>query len=330
MSEEDKDGNFHGVSPFDPKTGEPLKKCDGIGYSQAVSNYLIEKKKDNDFIVITPAMIAGAKLQKFQEEYPNDIFDVGIAEEHATVMSAGVALNNKKVVLLMYSTFAQRAFDEFLNDISRQDLPVIIGIDRAGIVGEDGVTHQGIYDVAMFSLMPNIIITMPRNEQELIGLFNYAFTSKHPIVVRYPRKSECVKSLDYTYNTTLDWELLKSGNKLNVLGYGSDIERINKIALDNNLDINVYDCKSIKPIDEKALNNIFNNELPIIVFEQVVSSGTLYHKVLEYKEINNFKSKVYKHTFDSETLIPHGSLNDVYAHFGLSDDELLETIKEKM
>ena len=330
MSEEDKDGNFHGVSPFDPKTGEPLKKCDGIGYSQAVSNYLIEKKKDNDFIVITPAMIAGAKLQKFQEEYPNDIFDVGIAEEHATVMSAGVALNNKKVVLLMYSTFAQRAFDEFLNDISRQDLPVIIGIDRAGIVGEDGVTHQGIYDVAMFSLMPNIIITMPRNEQELIGLFNYAFTSKHPIVVRYPRKSECVKSLDYTYNTTLDWELLKSGNKLIVLVYGSDIERINKIALDNNLDINVYDCKSIKPIDEKTLNNIFNNELPIIVFEQAVSSGTLYHKVLEYKEINNFKSKVYKHTFDSETLIPHGSLNDVYAHFGLSDDELLDTIKEKM
>ena len=330
MSEEDKDGNFHGVSPFDPKTGEPLKKCDGIGYSQAVSNYLIEKKKDNDFIVITPAMIAGAKLQKFQEEYPNDIFDVGIAEEHATVMSAGVALNNKKVVLLMYSTFAQRAFDEFLNDISRQDLPVIIGIDRAGIVGEDGVTHQGIYDVAMFSLMPNIIITMPRNEQELIGLFNYAFTSLHPIVVRYPRKSECVKDLDYTYTVTLDWELLHSGKKLNVLGYGADIERINKIANDNNLDINVYDCKSIKPIDEKALNDIFNNELPIIIFEQAVSSGTLYHKVLEYKEINNFKSKVYKHTFDSETLIPHGSLNDVYAHFGLSDDELLDTIKEKM
>ena len=330
LSEEDKNGDFHGVSPFDPKTGEPLKKCDGIGYSQAVSNYLIEKKKNNDFIVITPAMIAGAKLQDFQAKYPKDIFDVGIAEEHATVMSAGVALNNKKVVLLMYSTFAQRAFDEFLNDICRQDLPVIIGIDRAGIVGEDGVTHQGIYDVAMFSLMPNIIITMPRNEQELIGLFNYAFTSKHPIVVRYPRKSECVKSLDYTYNTTLDWELLKSGNKLNVLGYGADIERINKIALDNNLDINVYDCKSIKPIDEKTLNNIFNNELPIIVFEQAVSSGTLYHKVLEYKEINNFKSKVYKHTFDSETLIPHGSLNDVYAHFGLSDNELLETIKEKM
>ena len=230
----------------------------------------------------------------------------------------------------MYSTFAQRAFDEFLNDISRQDLPVIIGIDRAGIVGEDGVTHQGIYDVAMFSLMPNIIITMPRNEQELIGLFNYAFTSLHPIVVRYPRKSECVKDLDYTYTVTLDWELLHSGKKLTVLGYGADIERINKIANDNNLDINVYDCKSIKPIDEKALNDIFNNELPIIIFEQAVSSGTLYHKVLEYKEINNFKSKVYKHTFDSETLIPHGSLNDIYAHFGLSDDELLDTIKEKM
>ena len=117
---------------------------------------------------------------------------------------------------------------------------------------------------------------------------------------------------------------------MGILFQTREIERINKIANDNNLDINVYDCKSIKPIDEKALNDIFNNELPIIIFEQAVSSGTLYHKVLEYKEINNFKSKVYKHTFDSETLIPHGSLNDVYAHFGLSDDELLDTIKEKM
>ena len=330
MSEEDKDGNFHGVSPFDPKTGEPLKKCNGVSYSEAVSNYLIEKKKNNDFIVITPAMIAGAKLQKFQEKYPNDIFDVGIAEEHAAIMSAGAALANKKVVLLMYSTFAQRAFDEFLNDISRQDLPVIIGIDRAGIVGEDGVTHQGIYDVAMFSLMPNIIITMPRNEQELIGLFNYSFTVNHPIVVRYPRKSECIKDVDYNYVATLDWELLNSGNKLNVLGYGNDIERIKTLAIDNNLNINVYDCKSIKPIDEKALHQIFKNNLPIIIFEQAVSSGTLYHKVLEFKEKYNYNSKIFSHSFDTNVLIPHGSLNDVYEHFGLSDLELLKEIKKHM
>jgi 1-deoxy-D-xylulose-5-phosphate synthase len=204
ISEDDMEGNFHGVSPFDPKTGEPLKKCEGISYSEAVSNYLIEKRKNNEFVVITPAMISGAKLHKFQELYPKDIIDVGIAEEHATVMSAGVALNNKKVVLLMYSTFAQRAFDELLNDIARQDLPVIIGIDRAGIVGEDGVTHQGIYDVAMFSLMPNVIVTMPRNEQELVGLFNYAFESKHPIVIRYPRISECIKDIDYKYVSSLD------------------------------------------------------------------------------------------------------------------------------
>ncbi len=328
ISEEDKNGDFHGVPPFDPLTGEPLKKPQGISYSEAVSNYLIEKRKNNEFVVITPAMLAGSKLLKFQTEYSKDIFDVGIAEEHAAVMGAGVALNNKRVVLLMYSTFAQRAFDEFLNDIARQDLPVIIGIDRAGIVGEDGATHQGIYDVAMFSLMPNFIITMPRNQQELIGLFNYAFTEKHPIVIRYPRQRELESNIDYNYVSNLNWELLNNGTKLNILGYGTDIERISKLVKDNNLDSNVYDCKSIKPMDLNALDSIFNNGLPIIVFEQAVSSGTLYHKILEYKEEKNYKSKVYKHSFDTNTLIPHGSMKDVYEHFGLSDDDLLKAIKD--
>lgn len=325
-SETDTEGDYHGVNPFDPETGMVLNKNNDVSYSEAVSKYLISKRKTEEFLVITPAMISGSKLANFKKEYPSDIIDVGIAEEHAAIMGAGAVLNNKKIVLLMYSTFAQRAFDEYLNDIARQDLPVIIGIDRAGIVGEDGPTHQGIYDVAMFSLMPNVIITMPRNQQQLIGLFNYAFEVKHPIVIRYPRLKEESCDLDMNFKTDLKWELLTKGNKINLVGYGPDIERINNIVKSNNIDANVIDAKSIKPLDNDMLSNIFNNKLPIIVFEQAVSSGTLYHNLLEFKENNNYSSKIIKHSFDSDTIIPHGRIPEVYSHFDLSDSELKDFI----
>ncbi len=329
FAEHDWDGSFHGVPPFNPETGKPLKSCDDkMDYSELVANFLLNKREKEDFTVITPAMIKGAKLTSFQAKYPDSLIDVGIAEEHAAVMAAGSVLAGKKSVLLMYSTFAQRAFDQFLNDIARQNLPVIIGIDRAGIVGEDGVTHQGLYDVSMFSLMPNIMITMPRNLQETIGLFNYAFTVNKPIVIRYPRNAEERHDLDYTYIANPSWEYINKGNKVNILGYGADIERINKLVKNNNIDANVIDTKIIKPIDSDALRVIFENEAPIIVFEQVVSSGTLYSKILEFKENNGFKSKVYSHSYNPDTLIPHGSLKDIYEHYGLSYNDILKSIEE--
>lgn len=329
-SEEDTTGDYHGVAPFDIKSGKPLDlKYDKVSYSKLIANYLVEKRKSEDFIVITPAMKSGAKLEEFADRYPNDFYDVGIAEEHSAVMAAGVALHNKNVVLLMYSTFSQRAYDQILNDIARQDLKVIIGIDRAGIVGEDGVTHQGLYDVSMFMTMPNIVVTMPKDEKEAIGLFNYAFDQNHPIVIRYPRAIEDINlNIDYSYKCDLSWTTLQNGTKAIALGYGPDIERIAKLVKDNNLDIMVINARSIKPLDITCLNSLFKTNLPITVFEQAVSSGTLYHKVLEFKEQNKYTSKIFKHSFNSDTLIPHGSLKDVYAEFGLSDEALLNKLKE--
>ena len=326
-SENDTEGSFHGVGPFDPKTGiEYNKNPELISYSEAIGDYLVNKHENEQFFVITPAMKNGAYLKKFADKYSNDFIDVGIAEEHAAVMSAGIALHNKKVVLLMYSTFAQRAYDEILNDIARQNLKVIIGIDRAGIVGEDGETHQGLYDVSMFMAMPNIIVTMPRSIKEAIGLFNYAFTVDKPIVIRYPKSKEKKIDFDYNYVSNLNWEIIKEGSKGIVLGYGDDIERILNISNENNLDITVIDAKCIKPCDNDMLKKIFEMNLKIMVFEQVVSSGTLYNKVLEFKEENNYNSKVYKHSFDSDTIIPHGKKSDVYEAYGLSDKEILDFI----
>ena len=327
-SENDCVGNFHGVSPFDVKTGKPLAdNSNKLSYSQIVGHYLVKKRENEEFVVITPAVKVGVKLGEFANAYPDDFFDVGIAEEHAAVMAAGIALSGKNVVLLMYSTFAQRAYDEILNDIVRQNLKVIIGIDRAGIVGEDGVTHQGIYDVSMFMGMPNIVVTMPKDEQEAIGLFNYAFSQNSPIVIRYPRASEIKREdLDYDYIASLDWTTLNHGNKAIVISYGMDIERISKLAIENNLDIEVVNARSIKPLDKILLAKLFERKLPILVIEQVVASGTLYHQILAFKEENGYSSKVISHNFSSEDLIPHGSMNDIFELVGFSNSKLIEKI----
>lgn len=330
-SEADTTGNFHGVEPFDIKTGKPLiSSNDEISYSKLVANYLVNKRKETCFKVITPATKAGAKLEEFHEKYPSDFYDVGIAEEHAAVMAAGMAIAKKDVVLLMYSTFAQRAYDEILNDIARQDLKVIMGIDRAGIVGEDGVTHQGIYDVSMFLSMPNIIVTMPKDDEEAIGLFNYAFTQKHPFVVRYPRCKLLKKDVNYKNLCDLSWPTLRIGKKGILISYGTDVERLRKIADDNNLDVTVINARSLKPIDTNKLEDALATNLPIIVFEQNIASGTLYDQILEYKEEHGYTNKIFFHGFKPGARITFGSLEDVYKNYGWSDESFLNVIKQKL
>lgn len=328
-SENDKIGNFHGVPPFDIETGKPLYSDENkISYSSMVTNYLIKKRENIEFTVITPAMKEGAKLDSFAEIYPNDFIDVGIAEEHAAVMSAGIALSNKNVVLLMYSTFAQRAYDELLNDIARQNLHVIIGIDRAGIVGEDGATHHGIYDVSMFESMPNFIIGMPKDNLELVGMFNYAFTINSPIAIRYPRGSEVKTEIDNNYIIDLSWEMLKDDSDVVIISYGPIIKRMLKCSKENNIDVSFCNARFIRPIDKNMLDYIFGKYNKIIVIENIVSSGALYHNILEYKEEKQYKSRVYKRSFDRDTIISHGKIQDLYDHYGFSQEDFISLVNE--
>ena len=185
----------------------------------------------------------------------------------------------------------------------------------------------GIYDVSMLSAMPNVKIYMPKNDIEAIGLFNYAFNHlDSPTVIRYPRASFTKGDYDYDFECTPNWEQIKKGTKGNVISYGPDVERISNI----DLDINVYNARSIKPIDLDSLKNIFENELPIFVIEQVVSSGTLYDKVLNVKEEFDYKSKVYKISFEPDTIVTFGKISEVLAQYGLSDDEIKNYIESKI
>ncbi len=331
-AEQDESGNFHGVGPFDIPTGKPLKTPaeNEHSYSEVLSFYLDQKRRQTEFVVVTPAMKAGAKLEEFAEHYPNDFFDVGIAEEHAAVMSAGMALKGKKVVLLYYSTFAQRAYDEILNDICRQKLPVIIGIDRAGVVGEDGETHQGIYDISMFSAMPFVQIAMPKDAKELIGMFNYAFHLTVPIVIRYPRQDTLValKHLDLNAEIQPTWEWICEGKDLCVLTYGPEVSYIENWIKKHRLSLGLVNARWIRPLDEALLIKILNRYPRVLIVEEVVSKGTLYDEVLEFCSRNHLKNQIDSLSFSPNVLLPHGSIVDVLEHYGFSERDFLEKVSQ--
>ena len=330
-AEDDDAGDFHGVSPFDISNGKSLKplKENEYSYSKIICNALINRSEKEEFYVITPAMKIGAELEEFANLHPTKFYDVGISEEHAAVMAAGIALTNKKVALLMYSTFAQRAYDQFLNDIGRQNLNIVIGIDRAGVVGEDGSTHQGIYDVSMFNSMPNYTITMGKNASEAVGLLNYAFTHNGPIVVRYPRGKEVVENLDYNYEINeVSWDKIIESNKSYVITYGPLLNKIEKIIKENNLSVGLINARFIRPIDELMMKEIFDNNIPVLVMEECVNVGTLYSNIIKYKNTCNTTSIIREYGFDADIILPHGSINEVYNAYGFSDEDLIKEIKK--
>ncbi len=332
-AETDEVGHYHGVSPFDIKTGKPLNVNTNpniSSYSKIVSDILVQKRKEKDFFVVCPAMQVGMNLKEFSEEFKNDFFDVGIAEEHAATMAAGIAINKKDVVLLMYSTFAQRAYDQILNDICRQNLKVIIGIDRAGVVGEDGSTHQGIYDVAMFNHMPNIKICMPRNAMETQMLFNYAFEQDSPIVIRYPRGNDNIENY-YVTNEKLDmnWEIVNDGAKAVVITYGPDVDKVLEVVKKNNLDVMVVNARFIKPIDENIVRKIIDYDMPILIYEQVVSIGALSSSILNFAYNNDLViKKMHTMGFNCDQIIEHGSIEKVLNAYEMDCNAILKEINK--
>lgn len=323
-AEDDELGTYHGIGPFNLQTGKPLKvyKENEFSYSEIIAKALIDIRSKQKLIVINPATMVGNRLNKFQKLYPDSIYDVGIAEEHAATMAGALALNNVPVTLLMYSTFAQRAYDQILNDIARRKLPVVIGLDRAGLVAEDGSTHQGIYDVAALKSMPNMQICMGKNLAEAKALMKYAFTLNEPIVVRYPKLNE-----EYTSDIEINsknWEIVHSGNKAIVITYGPDVLRINRLILDNNLDITLVNARFINPIDKDMLNKIFNYKLPIYVVEQVVYDGSLGETISSILSLNNINISLNLISIPTDSYVPQGALNDLLKMFKLDNESLLE------
>ncbi|MBN2300760.1 MAG: 1-deoxy-D-xylulose-5-phosphate synthase [Acholeplasmataceae bacterium] len=324
-AERDKIGAFHGVSKAD------TQKEFGITWSELISRNLEALQKIQKTFVIMPAMTIGAKFLEFSKNYPDQYLDVGIAEEHAATMAASMAHQGIKVFLPLYSTFAQRAFDQILNDIARSDHHVVFGIDRAGIVGEDGSTHQGLFDVSMFYLMPHVVITMPYNEKEASDLLYYGFMKQnHPFVVRYPRgvvqTNPKVENIEFSVIEP-SWTVLEKGQEIVLISYGPSLDLLKQVREDLKLDAMIVNARFIKPIDEKMLHQIAKMNVPILVYEEAANSGSLYPQILKFMAKNEYNLKI-KDMSITEQIVEQGFYHDMLKIHHMDKASVKKTIKD--
>lgn len=316
-AEADQVGTYHMISS---------KKSKLPTWSQVVSQLILDIQEEIPTMVVVPAMEVGSHLSDFRKAYPKRYLDVGISEEHAATMAAALAKNNKNVILSLYSTFSQRAFDQILNDIARPSLGVFITIDRAGLIAGDGDTHQGIYDVSMFNLMPNTYIASPSNIQEAADLIRFGLKLNKPFIMRYPKGLVSEKTNYTKRDITHGWNQVLSGSDLNIIASGPLVNKIKNLAITNNLSINLYNALFVKPIDYQMLSKVFKNEKPILVIEENINVGSLYPEILRYKEAMNYESKVIDHSLN-DLLIPHLNELELYEFASFDDESLVQLIK---
>ncbi|MCR5229448.1 MAG: 1-deoxy-D-xylulose-5-phosphate synthase [Solobacterium sp.] len=329
--EKDRKGFWHGVGPFDVNTGRQLHETpEGYAsWSALIADTLEEiAGKDQNVIALTPAMINGSALNHFFAKYPDRSFDCGIAEEHTATFAAGLAISGMRPFISVYSSFLQRAYDQINHDICRMDLPVVIGIDRAGLVGDDGDTHHGVFDITILKPLPNIIIGQPKDAREAVRMMNTAFAQKHPFAIRYPRGEVRV-------NPETSHELLKIGswtvfndrpdNQAAVLTYGPDVDRIVHKCEVNNLPVTVVNCRFFKPIDSECLERLAERNIPVIVYETDMKEGGLSTSVAEYYCDRKIRADVIRMGI-GDHFVEHGSVSLLKRNEHLDMNSLFDVI----
>ena len=324
-AEKDRSGVYHSVGAFDIVKGiQPVLDKEKHSWSQSVSDHVeYLMNKHDDICVITPAMITGSCLQKIFKNYPDRSFDVGIAEEHAMTLAAGLSQGKEFPFLSVYSSFFQRAYDQLNHDIARMNLPCLIGIDRAGLVGGDGATHHGVFDIGLIAPIPGVIIMAPKDEEEAQKMINTAYQNKdYPYVMRYS-KNKVIDTHQHTDETIKvgQWELIKEMEDatINVVTYGDNVLAVLKMAETDHLPINIINARFIKPIDKDMLERM--SDKPIIVYETDLMNGSLGSIMSLYYEKNHINVDMsfigiddhYVTFGDNESLYKqeHISLNDL-------------------
>ncbi len=334
-AETDEKDKWHGVGPYKIDSGEKIKPVDNKpAWSQVVSDAVEkEAEMDDKIAVITPAMILGSKLEKFQQKFPNRLFDVGIAEQHAVTMAAGMATQGMKPFVAIYSTFLQRAYDQVVHDVCRQNLNVFFGIDRAGLVGADGETHQGVFDIPFLRHLPNMTIMMPKDENECQHMVKTAFSyNSGPIAMRFPRGNGLgVVMEEETKEIPIgSWEVLKEGNDAVILTFGTTIkmaESASTTLKKQGLDISVVNARFIKPMDVAMLHTLFKKQIPILTLEESVLQGGFGSSVLEFAEENQYTSVV-KRMGIPDKFIEHGSVSQLLEEIHLTESQIIRNLKE--
>ena len=306
---------FHGTGPFDIETGLPLKNKDKPDWTDVFSTVILKAASRNDRVcAITAAMPDGVGLKRFKNLYPDRFFDVGIAEEHAVTFAAGLSAGGMIPVVAIYSSFLQRAYDQILHDVCIQNLHVVFCLDRAGIVGADGETHQGIFDLSYLSSIPNMHIMAPKNKWELSDMIKFALAFDGPIAIRYPRGRAYDGLKDSREEISLGKaELIYKGTDVSLLAVGSMVEtaeKVRELLAEKNIECSLINVRFVKPIDEEIILSEAKNTRLLVTLEENVKSGGYGAKVLD------FLNKHACNNNDCNTRVINFSIPDKYVEHG--------------
>jgi 1-deoxy-D-xylulose-5-phosphate synthase len=335
-AEADTIGNWHGCGPFEIETGKFLGNTqkNQMSWSKIISEIVTRLALDDERIVaITPAMKTGSALDVFEKVFPDRLIDVGIAEQHALTFAGGLVASGMKPFVAIYSTFLQRAYDQLSHDLARQELPVVIGIDRSGLVNGDGDTHQGIYDIALVRHIPHLTLMMPKDAYEAYDLLYTAFRSNRLSLIRYPRGNADVSLLDdylpkeVIYGT---WTKENFGDEVIFIAYGPSLTYLREIIVKQQIQAILVNARFIKPIDEAMLIELIENNRPIIVFEEAIKSGSLNSAILEMLQKFERTARVYSMAIDDQ-YVHQGERDLLYPDLQLDEAAvlaMLEKVKE--
>lgn len=322
---------FHGVGPFDPKTGKVYKKSGAPTYTQAFGEALCElAEKDSKIVAITAAMPSGTGLNLFAKRYPDRFFDVGIAEQHAVTFASGLAFGGLKPVVSIYSTFYQRAYDQVLHDVCLQNSNVVLAIDRAGVVGDDGPTHHGVFDISFFRIIPNLTFMAPKDENELRNMLYTALQLKGPVAMRYPRSVGQGISLDESFTEVPigKAEVLREGRDITIIGVGPLVYTC--LAAANELryrgvDAAVINLRYIKPLDRELILRYARLTKHLITVEDHVINGGMGASILEILADEGLTDVVVERLGYSG-FVEQGSIATLHQEAGLSVKGILNAV----
>lgn len=326
---------YHGIPPFDPATGKTAAKKQSIAsYTEVFGRTMIRLAEENDKVVaISAAMSEGTGLDKFAEHYPDRFFDVGIAEPHGITFACGLAVEGLHPVAAIYSTFTQRAYDQVVHDLCMQNLPVTLALDRAGLVGEDGPTHHGVFDIAYLRHVPNMVLMAPKDENEFQHMIKTAVEHPGPTAVRYPRGIGCGVPMDQELKTLPigKAELIKDGNEAVIVAIGSmvcpSIEAAKKLA-EEGISVAVVNARFVKPLDKEFIISFAKKTGRLITVEEHAIMGGFGSAVLECLDANGVTGIKTHRIGLPDTYIEHGAQKLLRQKYGLDGEGIYASVKE--
>ena len=335
FAENDKTGTWHGTGPYKIETGAFVKPVNAPPAWSSLVSETVRKlaRTDERIVAITPAMPVGSKLEGFASEFPDRMYDVGIAEQHAATVAAGLATQNMKPFLAIYSTFLQRAYDQVVHDICRQNLNVFIGIDRAGLVGADGETHQGVFDIAFLRHIPNLVLMMPKDENEGQHMVYTAIKyDDGPIALRFPRGNGLGVPMDAEFKQIPigTWEVLKEGKDAAILTFGTTIPmafeavaQLEKMGYS----VKIINARFIKPLDENMLHELLSENIPILTIEEAVLQGGFGSSILEFVHDHGYHQTIIDRMGIPDQFIEHGEVDELLNEIGFTTENAVLKIQ---